>query len=201
MKYLYLFVFILCLFFVKPASAQYQSSSATTGQTLSFGFEGAFALSPQFDGAHPYAPYRVGAGFLSRFEYPISDNELNFTLSAGANIFLSDQTVRSIFKRANSFTEKTYIFIPVKFGGKYYFNDNIYATAEGGIVSNVSNGFKFTPVYAPGVGVTFAYADVRAIDIGLKYETWNQVDEFGETFIKGFLTLGVTYKFGIGEGK
>jgi hypothetical protein len=201
MKYFYTACLIFSTFVIQPVFAQYQSSAAPTGQSLCFGLEGSYALSAQFDGAHQYAPYRLGASFITRFELPVSYDEFNFTFSAAANIFMSDQSVRNLFKRSDSYTEKTYIFIPVKAGGKYYFNDNIYATAEAGIVSNVSNGFKFTPVYAPGVGMTFSYADIRAIDIGLKYETWNQVDVYGETFIKSFLTLGVVYKFGIGEGK
>lgn len=192
----------LVLFFsicTKPALAQYQSSGAPTGESLGFGGEGGYATSAQFDGTKQYAPYRIAGGLFSRFELPVVYDQFNLTFSAGVNVFLSDQTIRHIFNRADSYTEQVYVFVPLKVGGKYYLTNSIYASLEGGVVANMSNSYKITPVYSPGIGVSVPFMQERALDIGLKYETWNQADVYGETFIKSFFTLGVTYKFSVGR--
>jgi len=198
MKLIHLTTFISFLFIVHPASAQLSSSYTTTDRTLGFGFEGGAQISEQFSGAQQYAPYQTMAGFVTRFELPVVQDQFNLTFATGLNIFLSNQTVRSILGRPNSFSEKIYTFIPAKIGGKFYFTDALYATAEGGVVVNASNSFKITPLYTPGIGVTIPFQQIRALDLGVKYETWNQVDVYGETFIKSFINVSLVYKFGIG---
>lgn len=201
MKYLYLFVFILSLLFVKPVMAQYSSSYTTTSQTLSFGFELGAQIQEQYSGLYQFAPYQATVGFVSRFELPVVQDQFNITFATGVNMFVSNQTLRSILGRPNAFTEKIYAFVPLKAGGKYYFTDKLYATGEVGVVVNASNSFKITPLYTPGIGLTIPFMQTRALDLGIKYETWNQVDVYGETFIKSFFNASLVYKFGIGEGQ
>ncbi len=203
MKYFYIAIFASILFFAQPVLAQYQGSASTISESLSFGFEGNSSFSKQFNGTAQYAPYQLGLGFVARFELPVYSlsNNVNLTATTGTTLFFSDQTVRHFFGRPNTYTERVYYFIPVKAGAKYYFGENFYAEGEVGGIVNASNNFKTTVTYAPGIGVAIPFQDIRSLDLGVRYETYNQVDVFGETFIKSFLSVRLVYKFGIGLGQ
>jgi hypothetical protein len=203
MKYFYISFFALSLLFVQTVSAQYGGSASTIGQSLSFGFEGNSAFAKQFNGTAQYAPYQLGLGFVTRLELPLSssDNNINFTATTGITAFFSDLTVRSFFKKTDSFTEPVYYFIPVKAGLKYYFGETFYAEGEAGGIVNASNNFKITLSYAPGIGVAIPFRDIRSLDLGVRYETYNQTDVYGETFLKSFVSVRLVYKFGIGVGQ
>ncbi|MBW4889620.1 hypothetical protein KXQ82_07830 [Mucilaginibacter sp. HMF5004] len=192
--------FIFCLQFVQPAFAQYGGSPVTIGKSLSFGFEGNGSFAKQFDGTQQYAPYQIGLGFVSRYEHPFYNMEsnLNFTATTGVTAFLSDQTVRHILGRPNTYTERVYYFIPVKAGLKYYWGENFYVEGEAGGIVNASNSFKTTLTYAPGIGVAVPFGQ-GALDLGLRYEAYNQTDVFGELFLKSFLSLRLVYKIDLGN--
>jgi hypothetical protein len=203
MKFVYICSFVLSLFFIEPVFAQYQGSAVTVGESLSFGFEGNSSFTKHYDpaSAGQYAPYQAGIGFVARFEMPFSNSDVpfNFTATSGITAFFSDQTIRSLLGKKDAYTEKIYYFLPLKVGAKYYLGENFYVEGEVGGIVNLSNSFKTTPTYAPGIGVAIPFQQIRSLDLGLRYETFNQVNVYNETFIKGFFSLRLVYKFGIGQ--
>jgi hypothetical protein len=201
MKYINFCAILFLACFIKPAFAQYGGAETTIGQSLSFGLEGNASFTKQFDGAYQYAPYQLGVGFVSRFEMPIQGSDINLTATTGLTAFFSDQTVRHFLGRKDAYTEQIYYFIPVKVGAKYYIGYNFYLEGEVGGIVNASNSFKTTISYAPGIGIAIPFQQTRALDLGIRYETYNQIDVYGEKFIKSFFSARLVYKFGIGVGQ
>jgi len=194
MKFLYLSAFILSAFFVLPASAQLSSSGTPTGETLSFGAEGGFGFYSK-----AYTPYDYEIQVLSKFEYPIVDDSFNLTASLGYAKFLTDQTVRYIFGRPDSYSQPAYNYVTAKVGGKLYVNDFLYGELEAGASVSLTNTYETELIYSPGVGVSFPIFDTKAIDFGVRYEGWNQKDNYGDVIIKQFMSFRLLYKFGIGQ--
>ncbi|WP_342646911.1 hypothetical protein [Mucilaginibacter sp. CSA2-8R] len=114
--------------------------------------------------------YSLTVGGTAKFEIPVNSSNFNLTFTAGYVNFLGktigDSYVR--YKIANAG------FIPVKVGGKYYANRNIYLEGEVGVVTNVnSTSSNAAFAYAPGLGVSLPFGKSKsALDMGIRYEGW-----------------------------
>ncbi|WP_423147669.1 outer membrane beta-barrel protein [Rubrolithibacter danxiaensis] len=64
-------------------------------------------------------------------------------------------------------------FIPVKAGGKYFFNKNIYGAGELGVAIGTADGAGTAFAWTPGVGVVFPVSDKTDFDAGVRYESWS----------------------------
>ena len=86
-------------------------------------------------------------------------------LNVGFTYFLkSDEPVMGGFQRNVG-------FIPIKAGGKFFLNERLYVSGEGGVAFKPMS-FATTLLYAPGVGFEF----YKGFDLGVRYETYTRYD-------------------------
>lgn len=124
--------------------------------------------------------YSVGVGGSGKIEIPTS-REFYITATAGYTSLYLKENLRNAY-RALGISTTPAGFIPLKVGGKYYFNPLIYAEGEIGAAIGTNQGHGTSFAYAPGVGVSLPILGANAIDIGLRFEGWSQnynINQFG----------------------
>ncbi len=181
-------LFLISIFYVTTAAAQILPIPVFRGKSASFGLNGNYALGELNSG------YRIGAGAYIKAEIPITT--FNFTVSAGYTDFLANQTVKNVFTSDGNHY-KSYSYVPINIGAKYYITTNFYGALETGGVIGLNNGSKPAFSYAPGVGLAFPIGSKKAIDMGVSYEKWERKDTQGEVNINQFMCFKLAYKFGI----
>jgi hypothetical protein len=140
--------------------------------------------------------YSFSLGGTAKLEIPI--NGSNFSISATAgyiNYFGKNaQDYYFVGNRIYNYTYKVKDagFIPVKVGGKYYANKNVYLEGEVGIVSNVnSSSDNIAFAFAPGIGISLPiHKSKNAFDLGFRYEGWSN-----NGAVINQLALRLAYKF------
>ncbi|HEY4198688.1 MAG TPA: hypothetical protein VGM63_24275 [Mucilaginibacter sp.] len=142
------------------------------------GFGPAFELGIPSNGV-----YNVGAGASIKGELPIA-SPVSFTLTAGFT---------SMFYKSNLFdssrTPGAAVFVPLKAGLKYYFNEGIYAEGEAGTAIETNYGKQSSFAFSIGPGFMLPAGDKNSVDIGFRYEDWS--NQLRQTAIR------VAYRFGL----
>ena len=110
------------------------------------------------------------------------------TATAGYTSFYLKNDVKNTLQAFGLSTEPAG-FVPLKVGGKYYFNPLFYAEGEIGASIGTNRGSGTAFAYAPGFGVSVPLIGRNAVDIGLRYEGWSQNYNFNQ------LALRLAYKF------
>ncbi|WP_158824972.1 hypothetical protein [Mucilaginibacter lacusdianchii] len=160
------------------------------GSKLSVGPEVGLPLGDAGDG------YSVTLGGTLKLEVPVSNSNFNVTFTSGyinyfgKNVQLDYATYNGIYSVRGKLDNQG--FIPVKIGGKYYANKNVYFEGEVGIVTNVNSSSSSTAfAYAPSIGVSLPVADTKnAFDLGFRYEGWTK-----DGNVVSQIALRLAYKF------
>ncbi len=125
--------------------------------------------------------FSTGFGSSAKFEVPLT-NYLYATATAGFTEFFLKN------KYKNLTFNKTYV--PLKAGGKYYFEHTFYAEGELGASIGTNSGAGTAFVWSAGGGVSFPITKDGFLDTGLRVEKWAR-DE-GNITQAGFR---IAYKF------
>ncbi|TZF82178.1 hypothetical protein FW774_15925 [Pedobacter sp. BS3] len=124
--------------------------------------------------------FTIGFGGSGKLEVPVTKT-FYATATAGFITYYLKEGVSPTYNRS---------YIPLKAGGKYYFNPMIYAEGELGISIGMQRKAGSAFVWAPGVGTSFSIAKDGYLDAGIRYEGWERnggnLDQFA---------LRVAYKF------
>ncbi|MET4140863.1 hypothetical protein [Pedobacter sp. UYP1] len=180
MKRLFLLAAIAGVFAFSDVCAQ-----TVKGSRLGIGAEFAVPVGDLSNGV------KFGYGGSLQFQTPIA-NKLNFTASAGYLRFKGKDYLTSYYPGTYSWEEGGSAgVIPVKIGVKYFVADNIYAGGEVGAAFATGEGSGTAFIYSPGVGIEFPFANKKSLDLGVRYESWNQDGALG------FFGLRVAYNFGL----
>jgi hypothetical protein len=165
------FATIIILFISIAANAQRSNSKLGIG--LDFAF-------PQ-NNFGSNANYGVGPSIV--FQNAINTN-LNYTINVGYLRFNGDPIFTNIKYREG--------FVPIKAGLRYFFLENIYASAEAGVSISTANGngSGIAFAYNPTLGVEFPVSDKGSIDAGIRYESWTK-----GTGTRSFIGLRAGYNF------
>lgn len=138
-------------------------------------------------------PFKFGAGAM--LGLPVGDVSNIASLAFGVDL-LCEYAVAPEFgvtlsagyldwAKKSGFSDVKFGLIPVLVGGKYYFSERIYGSAQVGISFYTSGGGSaFT--YAPGLGIKFT----DNIDLLLKYQSASK--NGGNTSFLG-LRLGIAF--------
>ena len=142
------------------------------------------AFSPAFElGIPSNGVYNIGVGASIKGELPIA-SPVSFTLTAGFT---------SMFYKSNLFdssrTPGAAIFVPLKAGLKYYFNQGIYAEGEAGTAIETNYGKQSSFAFSIGPGFMVPAGDKNSVDISFRYEDWS--NQLRQTAIR------VAYRFGL----
>jgi hypothetical protein len=142
------------------------------------------AFSPAFElGIPSNGVYNIGVGASIKGELPIA-SPVSFTLTAGFT---------SLFYKSNLFdssrTPGAAIFVPLKAGLKYYFDQNVYAEGEAGTAIETNYGKQSSFAFSIGPGFMAPVGDKNAVDISVRYEDWS--NQLRQTAIR------VAYRFGL----
>ncbi|MCY1534298.1 hypothetical protein D9M68_696640 [compost metagenome] len=120
-------------------------------------------------------------GLNLQYEYPVSQST-SLTGSAGYSFQFS--TGKGGSSNGN---------LPLKIGGKQYLNQNLYVTAETGVIFNlISYGQTTSFAFSPGLGLSLPTPTKSSIDLGLRYEKWVNPDS-----PLSFFALRAAYAFGL----
>lgn len=94
--------------------------------------------------------------------------DLYFTVELGYLRFHGKEIFEQIKYKAG--------FVPIKVGGRYYFCNHFYGSAQAGISISTANGAGggTSFAYAPGLGYEFGIAKSGSLDVGLHYEGWTR---------------------------
>ena len=142
------------------------------------------AFSPAFElGIPSNGVYNIGVGASIKGELPIA-SPVSFTLTAGFT---------SMFYKSNLFdssrTPGAAIFVPLKAGLKYYFNQGIYAEGEAGTAIETNYGKQSSFAFSIGPGFMVPAGDKNSVDISFRYEDWS--NQLRQTAIR------IAYRFGL----
>src|ERR1700744_836161 len=142
------------------------------------------AFSPAFElGIPSNGVYNIGVGASVKGELPIA-SPVSLTLTAGFT---------SMFYKSNLFdssrTPGAAIFVPLKAGLKYYFDQDIYAEGEAGTAIETNYGKQSSFAFSIGPGFMAPVGDKNAVDISFRYEDWsNQLRQ---------PAIRIAYRFGL----
>jgi hypothetical protein len=131
--------------------------------------------------------YNVGFGGSGKIEIPATKN-LYITATAGYTSYYLSDNYKNLLRSIGIPTTPTG-YIPLKVGGKYYFNPAFYAEGEIGASLGTNNRSSTYFVYSPGIGTSIPLTGKNAIDIGFRFEGWSQNNDFNQ------FGLRVAYKF------
>jgi hypothetical protein len=142
------------------------------------------AFSPAFElGIPSNGVYNIGVGASIKGELPVA-SPVSLTLTAGFT---------SMFYKSNLFdssrTPGAAIFVPLKAGLKYYFNQGIYAEGEAGTAIETNYGKQSSFAFSIGPGFMVPAGDKNAVDISFRYEDWS--NQLRQTAIR------IAYRFGL----
>ena len=130
--------------------------------------------------------YNFVTGVTAKFEFPAGSNLFKIVATTGLDIF----SIKDPLKQADKDS-----FIPVEFGGKFFFH-KFYLEGDAGLsISTNSPSSNYTGqalgvVFAPTIGYTLRTLDMQAVDFSLRYE--------GRTSSPGtinYVALRVGYRF------
>lgn len=129
----------------------------------------------------------VGFGGSGKIEIPATQ-KFYITATAGYTSFYLKDSYRNLLRTIGLSTTPDG-YIPLKVGGKYYFNHALYAEGEIGASFGTNDRTSNYFAYAPGVGTSIPIIGKNAIDIGLRFEGWVQNHDFNQ------FALRAAYKF------
>ncbi|WP_345212617.1 hypothetical protein [Mucilaginibacter gynuensis] len=118
----------------------------------------------------------IGASL--KYEHPVVENFF-LTGSAGYSNF----RIKSDYKVEGG--KSGFGFIPVKVGGKYYFQKGFFGEAQFGAVFSTEEGMGTAFAYSPGIGYSFT----DNVEAGIRYEAWSKDGTIGQ------FGLRLAYKF------
>jgi hypothetical protein len=142
------------------------------------------AISTGFELAIPSnGVYSIGTGASAKIELPLS-SPVSFTLTGGFT---------SMFYKSNLFnsarTPGAAIFIPLKAGLRYFFNQGIFAEGEAGTAIETNYDKRSNFAFSIGPGFMIPAGDKNMVDVSFRYESWsNQLRQTG---------LRIAYRFGL----
>ena len=171
---------ILLSLFVLTTTYSYSFAQTLSGARVSIGPE----IGIPLDQANKV--YNLVEGASVKLETPISSSGLNFTLTAGYNVF-------NIYGYERSKMENG-LYIPIEIGLKSYVQNSVgFVEGDLGLSFNNNNNFtgkKVAFVFAPNAGVSLAN---NTIDISIRYEV--RAESGGIAISQAALRLA--YKFGL----
>ncbi|MGI4021507.1 MAG: hypothetical protein ACRYFA_08385 [Janthinobacterium lividum] len=129
----------------------------------------------------------VGFGGSGKIEIPATKN-LYITATAGYTTYYLKDSYKNLLRKYN-YTTTPDGYVPLKVGGKYYFNPAFYAEGEIGASFGTNDRTSNYFVYSPGIGTSIPLTGKNAIDIGLRFEGWSQNNDFNQ------FALRAAYKF------
>lgn len=126
--------------------------------------------------------FKVGYGVSGKIEKPFGDYfAVNGT--AGYNrFFFKDHLLTPFNQGAN-------VFVPVKVGMTFYWDENLYADGNVGVVKQLNYNKNLNLAYSFGVGYLIHISARNAVDVGFRYERW------GKNLMRESV-LRVAYRFG-----
>lgn len=111
--------------------------------------------------------YTIGLGASGKLELPVS-NKLCITVTAGYDAFFYKGNLYE-----SSRTPSAAIFVPLKAGAKYYFNQGVYAEGELGTAIETNYLKQDLFAFSLGPGFIIPLNEAHGIDFGLRYENWS----------------------------
>ncbi len=111
--------------------------------------------------------YTIGVGASAKLELPVS-NKLCITGTAGYDAFFYKGNLYQ-----SSLTPSAAIFVPLKAGAKYYFNQGIYVEGELGTAIETNYLKQDLFAFSLGPGFIIPVNEAHGIDFGLRYENWS----------------------------
>lgn len=148
-------------------------------------------------------PYPVRPRFNIDFEIAVPGGEfghqfgVGFGGSGGLDIPVTrsfyatgSAGVMSLYQGNKNIPTDTRTFIPMKVGGKVYFNPIFYAQMELGTAVGVQQGAGTAFIMTPGVGMSYHITEKAAINAGVRFENWSR-----EQRGINLLTFKVGYQF------
>lgn len=82
--------------------------------------------------------------------------------------------VMSFYRGGKPDPVDTRSYVPLKLGGKYYFNSMLYGQMELGTALGIQQGAGTAFIMTPGVGMSYHITEKAAINAGVRFETWNR---------------------------
>lgn len=137
-------------------------------------------------------------GGTAKLEIPVNKSNFDVTFTTGYINYFGKSVNFSYYTPSGSYGYSYKVddsgFIPIKIGGKYYANKNVYLEGEVGIVTNVNSSSDNTAfAFAPGIGVSMPiHRSKNAFDLGFRYEGWSK-----DGTVVNQLVLRLAYKFRI----
>jgi hypothetical protein len=186
MKRIYLFILALSIAFTTKAQL-----------TIPASYGPSFAISAEFNeviGPENYY-YRVGPGINAKVELTVARG-FNFTASAGFLAFFTGSTY-AYYLTHNDMPNRTYNFIPLKVGGRYYFGESWYTELQGGTVLYTRDYRNPALTVAGGGGVSIPIDGKHAFDIGARFENWSRKEMPYQVNLKHMVSIRLAYKIGI----
>jgi len=165
--------------------------------TIPASYSPSFALSAEFNtviGPENYY-YRVGPGINAKVELTVA-RSFNFTASAGFLAFFTGSTY-AYYLTHNDMPNRTYNFIPLKVGGRYYFGESWYTELQGGTVLYTRDYRNPALTVAGGAGVSIPIDGNHAFDIGARFENWSRKEMPYQVNLKHMVSIRLAYKIGI----
>jgi hypothetical protein len=172
MKKLLLLTAVAGLFAFSSVNAQ------TKTPRLSIGAEFGFPMGDFGD------TFNFGYGGSLQYQHPVAPSLL-LTGSAGYTEFTTKKVAGVSYSSGS---------IPVKAGGRYYFGENFFASAELGAAFSTESGAGNSTafVYSPGIGIDYPVSDKGSVELGARYEAWS-----ANSTTSGFIGLRLAYNFGL----
>lgn len=127
--------------------------------------------------------YSIGLGISAKGELPVSD-KIAITITAGYSTFFYKS---NLFQ--SSLTPANAVFVPLKAGLKYYFNEGIYLEGEAGTSIETNYLKQYLFAFSVGPGFIIQTNNGHGIDLGLRYEGWSN-NQLRQTAVR------VGYRFG-----
>lgn len=170
MKKLLLLTAVAGLFAFSSVNAQ------TKTPRLSVGAEFGFPMGNFGD------VFNFGYGGSLQYQHPVAPSIL-LTGSAGYTEFTTKKVAGLSYGMGA---------IPLKAGGRYYFGENFFASAELGASISTETDGDTGFIYSPGIGIDYPVSDKGSVELGARYEGWSYS---GGT--NGFIGLRLAYNFGL----
>lgn len=146
---------------------------------FSIGLEGGLPVGDYSD------LYKFGIGGSLKYDLPVAPN-FYVTFSAGYSSFQIKDEAKQLLRFFGS-NQSSSGFVPLKVGGKYYFNNKgFFGEAQVGAAIATASGGGTAFAYSPGIGYTFD----GSFEAGVRYEAWSKS---GSTF--GQFGLRLAYCF------
>jgi hypothetical protein len=153
-------------------------ASVSAQTTITKAFSAAFEL-----GIPANSVFNIGTGASAKFELPIA-SPVSLSLTGG---------ITTMFYKSNLFnssrTPGAAVFVPLKAGGRYFFNRGVYAEGEAGTAIETNYAKQSVFAFSIGPGFIAPIGEKNGVDISFRYEDWaGQVRQ---------TAIHIAYRFGL----